>query len=691
MVIAAATVPAVATDRRFRQDIEGLRAVAVVLVLLFHADVPRFAGGYVGVDVFFVLSGYLITRLLLLERASTGTIALPSFYGRRLRRLLPAAGLVIVVTVAASRLLLPPLQVGPTATDGLWAAGWLANVRFIRVGLDYLAGGGAESPLLHYWSLAVEEQFYLLWPAVILLVARGRRGGERRVGWMLVAVTAASFAASVAVTRSNPVLAYYGLPTRAWEFGVGAILALAGVRQVRLAQVPRILLSWGGLVAVVLAGVTYTLATPFPGWTALLPVLGTAAVILAGEGGYAGGANVLLRLAPLQLLGRLSYALYLWHWPVLVLGEHAIGRTPTGLERAGMLLLSGVLAWATFHLLEDPVRRARVLTRPGRSLVFGGTVALATAAVTVSIGVTTPRVTGTGEAVPTAQVSTEAALVDLISTSTRDGDELPASLRPPLDEVDDDRSTIYEDGCFVGWTDAVSAGCTYGDPQAERTAVLFGDSHAAHWFPAIERVAEEEGWRLIVLAKASCPSIDVVVVRGDDPYPTCEPWRQASIARVAAERPDVVVLSNARTYPALAPDGSELDTDRKVHLVAGQARTLEQVVDAAPTARIVLIGSSARPRFDVPACLADNLEDESACDAPAARAVDRELLDLQRRVAEDGGARFVDPTPWLCTDTTCPAVVGDHLVYADEDHIAVPYSRALAPVLGPWLTGAGLR
>jgi peptidoglycan/LPS O-acetylase OafA/YrhL len=333
-------------------DIEGLRAVAVVLVLLFHADVPGFAGGYVGVDVFFVLSGYLITRLLLRERLDRGRIALGDFYARRFRRLLPASTLVIAVTILVSRWVLSPLLFEETVRDGIWAAGWLANVRFILVGHDYLALEGFESPLLHFWSLAVEEQFYLLWP-FLLLVAGLRTGtGQqaaqrllRRITALLALVLAASFVASVSLTRTDQVLAYYSLPTRAWELAVGGLLAIAVVRGARFTWAGTAALGWIGLAAIVTSGTLYTLETPFPGWTAAVPVLGTAAVIAAGERGGSRGPVRVLRWQPLQVLGRWSYSLYLWHWPVLVLGEAAAGRPLTAAERAGALVLSVVLAW----------------------------------------------------------------------------------------------------------------------------------------------------------------------------------------------------------------------------------------------------------------------------------------------------------------------------------------------------------
>jgi peptidoglycan/LPS O-acetylase OafA/YrhL len=684
--IAAATVPAIEPSRRFRADIEGLRAVAVALVLLFHAEVPGFAGGYVGVDVFFVLSGYLITRLLLRERELTGTIRLGEFYGRRLRRLLPAAGLVIVATLVASRFLLPPLMVAPTATDGLWAAGWLANVRFIQVGLDYLAGGGAESPLLHYWSLAVEEQFYLLWPALILLVASWRgRSVERRVGWTLGVVVAASFVASVWLTRSNAVLAYYALHTRAWEFGIGAALSLAVVRGIAIPARARAALSWAGLAAIVGAGVTYTLATPFPGWTALLPVLGTAAVIVAGDRGDEVGAGRVLRLRPLQVTGRLSYSLYLWHWPVLVLGGHAVGRGLAGSERAGLLALSAVLAWWTYRLVEDPIRRMRFLmVRPVRSIAFGGAVVVATVAATLVVAVTAPTLTGQGTVTVDRPVASAQDLEELVASSTATT-ALPATLQPPLTEVDTTRPAIYEDDCFAGWTDSSSADCVYGEPDAARTMVLFGDSHAAHWFPPLAALADEHGLRFVVLAKASCPSMDVVVGRGEDAYPTCEAWRDHSLQRLAAEQPELIVFSNARTYPALDADRNALDTDRVAHLVAGQGRTIERTRELVPGARIALIGSSARPGYDVPSCLARNLTTITSCQADPREAVAVRLLGEQAELAAAHGVVFVDPTPWLCTEEACPGVIGEHLVYSDEDHLAVPFTESLAPILAPLL------
>jgi peptidoglycan/LPS O-acetylase OafA/YrhL len=682
--VAATTIVPGPSRTAFRADIEGLRAVAVVLVLLFHFDVPGFAGGYVGVDVFFVVSGYLITRLLLRERIDKGTIAFGDFYARRLRRLLPASTLVIVATVLASRWLMSPLLFESTAWDGVWAAGWLANMRFITVGMDYLAAEGVESPLLHFWSLAVEEQFYLLWPALILLVAWGRRGDvSRRVGIALAVVVGASLAASIVLTRTHPVIAYYSLPTRAWELAIGGLLAVAAVRGVRFPRRTSTIAGWLGVVAVVASGMLYTLQTPFPGWLAAVPVLGTAAIIVAGDADSRVGPVWFLRWRPLQFLGKLSYSLYLWHWPVLILGEHAVGRALTATERVGAMGLSILLAWVTYLVVEDPLRRARGLARPIRGFAFGGALVVGTLAVVAVSAVTLPAVVGTGEVDgPTIAAPTDVEEFRAILQSSVDAELLPASLQPPLREAGSTLPRIYDDGCFAGWEDEHSrAHCVYGDPQGERTVVLFGDSHAAHWFPPFESLAERHGWRLLVLTKPSCPTIDVEATRRGAPYPSCEPWRQHGIERIAREGADLVVLSNTRTY---RPEGASAatPTDELVgYVIEGYRGMIGRLQEGAPGTRIAVLGHTPRPGYDVPVCLSQHLDDIGSCAADPNEALDPPLWAAEREAIPRTGATLVQPATWMCTSEACPAVVGDLLVYWDKHHLTVPFTSWLEPLL----------
>ncbi|MCY1142461.1 acyltransferase [Actinoplanes sp. Pm04-4] len=336
---------------RFRPDIEGLRAVAVVLVVLFHAGVPGLAGGYIGVDVFFVISGFLITSLMLREIRRTGRLSLIGFYARRARRILPAAALVLVATLLASYQWLGFLRGDEIARDVVWSALFAGNFRFAAEGVDYLASQGAPSPVQHFWSLAVEEQFYFVWPAaVVLLLWLGFRWA---IGWWLAAAVAGSLAYSIWQTGT---WAYFSPATRGWELGAGCLLALVATRLDRIPYRVATALAGTGLALIVVAAFTFDAATPFPGYAAVLPVLG-ATLVLAGRG------DSVLGRWPLVWLGRLSYSFYLWHWPVLVIAEQAYGGPLPATTRALLVAASLGLAVITYACLENPIRRSGHLRR----------------------------------------------------------------------------------------------------------------------------------------------------------------------------------------------------------------------------------------------------------------------------------------------------------------------------------------
>ena len=348
--------PAAAPPQTFRPDVEGLRAVAVAVVVLFHAGVPGLAGGYVGVDVFFVVSGFLITSLMLREIAGTGRVSLRHFYARRARRILPAASLVLVTVILAAYHWLGFLRGDQIARDGVWAALFASNFRFAALGIDYLGSQAAPSPLQHFWSLAVEEQYYLVWPLAVAGLIRF--GGRRWIGAGLGVAVAASFAWSAGSGG------YFSPATRAWEIGAGGLLAVFSARHSPQRPLPlsiarpvtRLLsrlaapLAWLGLALIGLAVLTYDDTTRFPGYAAALPVAG-ALLVLAGRG------DGLLGLAPLRWLGRISYSLYLWHWPVLIIWAQAQGSPLSAPARALAVLLSLVLAGVTYVCVEDPIRR----------------------------------------------------------------------------------------------------------------------------------------------------------------------------------------------------------------------------------------------------------------------------------------------------------------------------------------------
>jgi peptidoglycan/LPS O-acetylase OafA/YrhL len=388
----------------------------VLLVVLFHASIGPFSGGFVGVDVFFVLSGFLITGLLARELDATGRISLPGFYARRVRRLLPAALLVLVATLVASILWLPPLLVPRVAADAAAASAYVSNIGFALQATDYFSAGQAPSPILHYWSLGVEEQFYLLWPALLLLAAGATQGRTRRLVFAVVGVTAVSFALSLWLTTASQPWAFFSLPTRAWELGLGAVLAL-GVR--RLEAIPArvaAIASWAGLAMVVGSAVVFDAATPFPGTAALVPTVGAALVVAAGAGTRRLGVAPVLSMRIPTFLGRISYSLYLWHWPVLVIPAVAAGADLDWPARIALVALSIGLAALTQRFVEDPFRRGRIIgARPRLNLAMAGAIAVTVAIGSLSLGaVTTAGLQS--QSPPTSAAANRASLNSILSS-----------------------------------------------------------------------------------------------------------------------------------------------------------------------------------------------------------------------------------------------------------------------------------
>jgi peptidoglycan/LPS O-acetylase OafA/YrhL len=351
-------------DRAFRPDVQGLRAVAILLVVLYHAGVPGITGGFVGVDVFFVISGFVITGVLLRQREATGRTSVVQFYGRRARRIIPAASLVIVVTVIAAYYFLGPLTGQETAVDGKWAALFLANFHFAASSTNYLASQQPPSALQNYWSLAVEEQFYVIYPTLFLVTAHvARRMSLRaRLTVVLVVVIAASYAYSIILTPTNAPLAFFSPFTRAWELALGGLIAVSSPSLQRLPQWASATSSWVGIVAIVLASLTLTSATVYPGTLVILPVVGAGLVIAGGVAQPAWGAEWLLRLKPFQLLGLISYSLYLWHWPILIIATQRRGVASLPVwDNVGLLVIATAAATVTYLVLENPVRHSRFL------------------------------------------------------------------------------------------------------------------------------------------------------------------------------------------------------------------------------------------------------------------------------------------------------------------------------------------
>jgi peptidoglycan/LPS O-acetylase OafA/YrhL len=630
----------------FRPDIEGLRAIAVSVVVAFHCGVPGFPGGFVGVDVFFVLSGYVITTMLYRELQTTTTLDLLGFYARRVRRLLPASALMIVTTLTLVALLLAPQDLELTSRAARATAVYAGNIFFERHGADYFAADVRTNPLLHMWSLAVEEQFYLCWPLLMLVAWRVRKTPAVLAG-VLIALTAASLAACGAITPHDRAIAFYSLPTRAWEFGAGALASLLPTPIPRAGRIVGPWLGWAGLAAIAASVAGLTESAVFPGWLASIPVVGTVAALVAGRERPGSGVGTVLRLRPLQRLGSLSYSWYLWHWPLLTL---ALALLPGLSSAARCAVALGALAVAavTHAIVENPIRfRRRLVARPGASLALGG-------ALTV--------------------VSLSCALGGLVlARSLAARPELAAPTAAAADV-----SGLPREKCVsVADSDGLKT-CRYGKAGAASGIVLFGDSHALQWFDALERVAVDQGWSLTTYLKTHCPAADFLppaVSSG------CAAWRSAALSEILRQRPYLVVMASSTEY----------DPDDLAEWRAATRRTLARLSQTG--LRVAVIRDTPRPPFDVPTCLARRARHPwlpgQTCGFAREAALASGVYQVERQSAVDlPGVTFIDLTEQLCGAPMCPVERGGMILYRDASHITGSFSAQLWRVLEPRVAAA---
>jgi peptidoglycan/LPS O-acetylase OafA/YrhL len=600
-------------------QIQGLRALAALLVTIFHAKfVP---GGFIGVDIFYVISGYLITGLILREIENTGTLDLKSFYERRIKRLLPTSVFVLFATAIVGMFVLPAITRDALGRDLFAAATYVSNYLFAWWQNDYQNLDATPSPFIHYWSLAVEEQFYVIWPIFILFLSKY---GKRAIFYGVLVSSVLSLALSVYQTHTSPIWAFYSLPTRAWELGFGALLLFIPATFWKNRFLP-----WLGFIGIAVSTLRFDETTPFPGSNALLPVLSTV-VLIGSIAVWPRFFNDLSNNRVSQWLGAISYPLYLWHWPALVLPSSALGRPLRIQERFLCILLTVILAHFTSKYIEQPLRHKN-FARKKIFLFFASTTI-------VSLGA--------GLAISSTASST------IVIKGTDYKFDLIDVMKKP---------SVYTDGCHVNYGEPESGECTYGDINAKRTIVLYGDSHAAQWFPALEKLANERRFKLVSLTKSACPSVDVPRDdRGAFKQADCDQWRFNSIARIKEIAPTAVILSNFQyfTPPSQYPDRNTWWND-------GQRRLLTSLRGASD--HLVYINDTPHPSRDIPNCLAAG--NSKACDTTEKTPV--QII---------SGFEKIDPTPWLCTDL-CPAFKDGYVVYRDASHLTVDAALALTAQL----------
>jgi peptidoglycan/LPS O-acetylase OafA/YrhL len=702
---------------RFRGDVEGLRAVAVLLVVLDHLEVPGFRGGFFGVDVFFVISGYLITSLLAAEyaeraeaRGGRGSISIPGFYARRARRILPAALTVIVAVVVAGGVLLNELRVAQIRDDAVWAVFFGSNVNFIQQATDYSAQGLVDSsPFQHYWSLAVEEQFYLVWPALFLLVARLTFFGtalrwRARVATAVCAIGAASLAWSIVATERGPAGAYFSTFTRAWELALGALIGITTTSATRLPGRFARAASAAGVALFVAACAVVGGTTPFPGAAALLPTAATALMIVGGITERAPFPNRALCLAPLRFLGRISYSVYLWHWPLVVF---AVALYPAMSRTAEMRLLILVITLAvatlSFYLVERPGKRIGVKRRPdrapagrrrqGRNLVTATLGAGVLAAVFVGMLSAIEPERSTAVPFQAAAVSQPANRppAAVIGADRTPGEEttyatkmrewqrviraglslrqLPPSLQPLSSHL----ARAFPPPCIRGLPGVSADECVVGNPAAARTAVLNGDSHAEMLRNSVWRAFDPKSWNIHIFARSGCGWAGAA--NGTVSPATCARLQAEALRRIRTLRPDVLLLSE---HGVVTTFRSSADI----------ASSLAAFTRAA--AKTIVLGHTPLPQ-SWRTCLMGS--DISRCFATL-DATYRSDVRVEQQLATRAGAMFVDTSAWLCVPaggrTVCPPVVDGVPVFKDDTHVGAEYQLRLVPVVRALLDSAGV-
>jgi peptidoglycan/LPS O-acetylase OafA/YrhL len=669
------------TTRRFLPEVQALRALAVALVVIYHLRPDVVPGGYIGVDVFFVISGFLITGHMLREVRTTGRLRLGHFWANRARRILPASLLVVAVVLLTTPILMPITDWAEISRQGLASVLYVQNWALVGNAVDYLASDTAATPFQHFWSLAVEEQFYILWPLVVLaaavVAARSRRGPRALTTALLVAfglLVAASFAWNLISVADEDPAAYFATTTRLWELGAGGLLAVT-LRYTERFRLARSALALAGVGAIAVGAMTLTAETPFPGTAALLPVLGTVAVIAAGRTAGLGSLTWIVDRAPVQWLGNVSYSLYLWHFPIIVwFTEYADGE-PTKLESLGLLGLMLVAAGASYTFVEQPLRSTAWLkNHDPRSLGFAATAMAVACALTLVPTARAAQVERDWDALAASiEVSTEPGGIygahtaadgklDVFTNGT-------TAIRPnPITAVDD-MEIALQSPCRSELSTETSKVCEYGDPTSDTVVALIGDSHARMLTTPLVNLAEERGWRLLGFFHNSCPfSYEERAWNADD----CEALNTESMEQLRTAEPDAVITSY------LGRNGFR-DTDTGMEPgIKGFADLWNDLHDLGAGVYVVKDVPEAKNKSQ--ACVAENYENPERCAINRDRAmVRRDLVDKAAELAPH--ATVIDFTDFYCGPAKCHQVVGNVLVYRDRGHITNTFALTLQPYL----------
>ena len=679
------------TTRRpdhFEPHIQGLRAIAVLLVVVFHIWPGRLTGGYVGVDVFFVISGFLITGQLVREISTTGRVRLGTFWAKRARRLLPASILVVIVSAVLCLTLMPISSLPMNVRELLASTFYVENWALVASASDYLAGG-TESIAQHYWSLSLEEQFYVIWPLLLLLAAwiSLRASGRRRQGdfayvagrpqiaqrrailWVVVAVAIASYAASIVLTEVLGPPAYFTTYTRMWEFALGALVALLPAIRPNARWLSAIV-GWGGGVLVLGAGWYFDRQTAFPGWIAIIPVVGTALAIAAGRSDAWYLPGRVLSIRPLRFLGDVSYSLYLWHWPLIIVAPFIPGWPLEWWNRVILLVVSILLAWLTKRFVEDPARSWRFLTEHRARRTALASVALMAAGALAAGGlwlVRDPQYRAEATELAAVQASPPECFGAASFLADCENAMLDGTVTPSWGFAGADSPDHPE--CLSQLNDATLRPCEFGseDPTAPRVA-LIGDSHAYQYLGTMIALAESEGWALTTYLKGACPWNATPLAEGGVFGAGCAQFQ----ARLADE------LTGGEPFDAIVTTGFA-----ETSYAGGTDSAVAGLVAAWSAAGAPVVAIVDNPSWpeDPNKCLRQ-VGDAAGCTIAADEAlVDPDPIAVAAAGAASGVAAVIDLTAFYCPDGECRSVIAGANVYRDRDHLTATWISTLAPVL----------
>jgi peptidoglycan/LPS O-acetylase OafA/YrhL len=619
---------------KVRLDIQVLRAVAVSMVVLFHFWPGHFTGGFAGVDVFFVISGYLITSHL----AKQGKIRFAEFWARRARRLLPAAFVVIFVTIVATHVLVSPALVGDYARQAIASVFYSENWVLAANSTNYFADGA--TPYQHYWSLAVEEQFYIVWPLLIALLLFLKR----KLALGIAVLSALSFAYAIYETAVEPSVAYFNPLGRVWEFGLGALIATATLPKLtKRLSASLSLLGFAGLAATI---VFFNPTVAFPGAPALLPTLATALVLFAGTSDLPAWMDRRMGFAPVQFVGKISYSLYLWHWPLVILPAFVANGQLSGAAKLILMAVAVLLSWLTKKFVEDPIRFAPALTnaKPRKTLILALVASLllsGTAAVAMWVGDSN-------------------AQADVAYNET-------LSLAEAKKDASDPGSK-----CMTKAEDSNVILCDFGKTDSNKRMLLVGDSHAATHLRALTRIATNSGWHLVLAYKAGC-SFSLVERNQSARGTSCAAWNKNLEAKLAGEKPFNLVITNNyaanRLADISAPNWNAL-------AVTGFRAAWQPLIDRG--AQVVVIRDNPEMTPSMAKCFDNATLDASMCKMPISEALYKD----DAVTAAEGVAKVLDLTDVYCPNQVCPAKIGDTYVYRNKDHVSGSFDGQLWRTIG---------